>query len=1603
MTAPSDVNRPSPPGTTKYKHEEHGDSDSLAEQDVNVDILGEDEALRQTQWKDLFNFLTRKHVPLLALALSLSVVCGLAVPANAFLLGRVFDAFAKHGAGAITGEKLKSEVTKNCTYLLGLAAGNWLLNSFFFTIWILFGETQARSARERVFAALLKRNMTWFDQRKNGVAAMVPRLQTQIRELQLSLSQPLGGICENLATTLLCLGMALYYSWRITLVILCVVPVAVVAVAFLSTRLQPNIDKQVDKLQEALKYAIGAIRSIETVKVFNGQDYEVWKYTNVAREAASYYVRQANLNALQMSLMSFVSFSMFIQGFWYGSTLLDKGQTPGQVLTTFWAALMACQAFMSILPQFLVMEKGRAAGAKLRAVMVHGSKGQEESRPGEGLKPDHCAGDFELKNICFSYPVRPDELALDNVSLFFAAGETTFVIGKSGSGKSTIGQVLCRFYPSKSGSITLDGHALEALDIDWLRRNITLVEQNSVLFDDTIFRNISYGRPDFDRVTLDEVKAAAEFALLKETVNGMPDGWDTLVGANGAALSGGQRQRMALARARLRDTPVLILDESTSALDYVNRTLILEAIRVWRRGRTTIIITHDISQIQQEDYVYILDKGKVVQDGYRKSLERVKSSPFQRFLSIKEEEEEEEVDENGEEKTGMGANSSGFAAGTSSTAAQAGPRPYSLLRRTSSIYSDESSADEDPLQSYLDADVYGAPRFVPSMFMEQRVEPGNRNSTLLPAAVGGNFWRVLPPTAAFSPQIRSDESSPTEQSNNFELLDSKRRCSFYDFDYTFADTRPMSMTKRDYEIGLGVTDADDTERKSRRVSGSEAILLQEKRRRRETLTAAIAGTPGLSSAPVGREKAAVAPRSLLHRLVSRLPLIGGGEQKRKEHDGSLLTFKQIFSDVWPRITWAQRLVLVVGVAMCVVHAISTPVFAYIFNKLLTTFYLRGPDRSRRALVYSLAILGIAVVDATANYLSHLSLEYAGQMWVHSARARAFQSVLAQPRSFFDEPGNGVESLVEALDYCAEEMRNLVGRFAGAVLMAVLMMGTAVVWSLASAWKLSLVGLGVAPLFYAITVAFNRVSGRQEHLLNQADAAATDVLSEALVNVKTVRALTLEPVLRTQYRHATKAVFARGAKRAACCGLFFGLTDSVVFFATALLFYYGAVLVADGEFDTTAVLQTFTELTMSMTNVNAIVGMIPQMGSARDTATRLLRLANLSPSSSHESRGTTRVPAVGDIALHHLDFAYPSRPQHRVLRDVSCVVRAGTCVAVVGPSGSGKSTLAALLLKLYPPHPPLNQDDDKEEEEGRKEASLTLSGRDIRRLHTPTLRSLVAVVGQQPTLFPASVRENILYGLGSHHQQQQQQQPSQSHSSSSHYSPGDDTNDDNHPSPSSPSSADPNDDTTETTTETILHTAARQAGIHDFVASLPQGYDTRVGDGGLGLSGGQAQRVALARALARRPDVLVLDEATSALDVESARVVRETVGGLVAGGRAGAGAGTTGMGKKRMTVVVITHAREMMEIADRVVMLDGGRVVEEGTFAELSGRRGGAFARMLRGGGLEGEGEGEEERGVGPSPEEVERLERKRWERREGRRRSGAAARSSHRRRSSGFW
>ena len=241
------------------------------------------------------------------------------------------------------------------------------------------------------------------------------------------------------------------------------------------------------------------------------------------------------------------------------------------------------------------------------------------------------------KQVDFAYPSNPSLSVLKSSAFLFPAGELTFLVGKSGSGKSTLGNLLVRFYEPSTGNISLDSTPLGCLDLYWLRNNITLIQQSSILFRDTFFNNVAVGARDPGSVSEKDVSEACGLALLRSTIAGLPEGLDTVIGPGGHNLSGGQQQRLALARARLRDPPVLVLDEITSGLDPSNRALIMDSIRRWRRGKTTIIITHDVAQIEEHEYVYVLEGGRVVQEGTQRTLAAAEKGLFASLLASADE------------------------------------------------------------------------------------------------------------------------------------------------------------------------------------------------------------------------------------------------------------------------------------------------------------------------------------------------------------------------------------------------------------------------------------------------------------------------------------------------------------------------------------------------------------------------------------------------------------------------------------------------------------------------------------------------------------------------------------------------------------------------------------------------------------------------------------------------------------------------------------------------------------------------------------------------------------------------------------------------------
>jgi ATP-binding cassette, subfamily B (MDR/TAP), member 1 len=222
--------------------------------------------------------------------------------------------------------------------------------------------------------------------------------------------------------------------------------------------------------------------------------------------------------------------------------------------------------------------------------------------------------------VSFAYLARPEHLVLTDCDLRFPPRQTTFVVGRSGSGKSTLGNLILSFYPTNAGSVTIDGNDILDLNASFLRNNVTIVQQQSVLFNESILKNIAFGHQYHENVSYERIEECIDLSEMHTVLASFPDGINTDVGKQGATLSGGQKQRIALARARLRNTPILVLDESISALDHISSHNVMDNIRRWRADKTTIIITHDLSLIKENDVVYILESGRVVAHDLKKNL-----------------------------------------------------------------------------------------------------------------------------------------------------------------------------------------------------------------------------------------------------------------------------------------------------------------------------------------------------------------------------------------------------------------------------------------------------------------------------------------------------------------------------------------------------------------------------------------------------------------------------------------------------------------------------------------------------------------------------------------------------------------------------------------------------------------------------------------------------------------------------------------------------------------------------------------------------------------------------------------------------------------------
>jgi subfamily B ATP-binding cassette protein MsbA len=416
------------------------------------------------------------------------------------------------------------------------------------------------------------------------------------------------------------LGWLIYLDWKLTLLSLIVTPIVAIVIHTINRSLRNSSRDSQRAMGNITQVIEESVSAHKVVKLFGGQDYEQQRFTVETNGMRRHAMKQSAAAAANVPLVQLVA-ALALAVIIYLATSQAKtdATTVGSFLSFVAAMLMLTAPIKRLTSVSEHMQRGLAAAESVFALLDTHSELDNGT-----VSIGRATGQLHFEHLNFAYQIddvtAPDatRLALRDICLDIPAGQSLALVGASGSGKSTLANLVPRFYLPMSGRITLDGHDLNELTLSSLRANIALVSQEVVLFNDTLSANIAYGQER--AVSEAEIIAAATAAHAMEFINDWPEGLNTLVGERGVKLSGGQRQRIAIARAILKDAPILILDEATSALDSESERHVQAALETLMQGRTTLVIAHRLSTIEKADRIVVMQKGEIVETGTHREL-----------------------------------------------------------------------------------------------------------------------------------------------------------------------------------------------------------------------------------------------------------------------------------------------------------------------------------------------------------------------------------------------------------------------------------------------------------------------------------------------------------------------------------------------------------------------------------------------------------------------------------------------------------------------------------------------------------------------------------------------------------------------------------------------------------------------------------------------------------------------------------------------------------------------------------------------------------------------------------------------------------------------
>ena len=477
-----------------------------------------------------------------------------------------------------------------------------------------------------LFDHVLRFPLSYLKSKQTGY--LVSRISSDVYVLQYLMSGLITGTISNFFFLLFSVLILMALNIKIAIIVACTIPAYLIVNYFFSGRIRAIRYVEQESYAQVGKDMQEILSGVEVVKSHTTEDREVQKVSGQLRSLIDNRIKSMIVSSASQSMTRAIQYGVLVIVLWFGAHEVENGtMTVGDYVAFLSYMLMLSGSVSNLFNTYLMMQPVLSSLDRLMELFKTDAEYEKDDKNRKGLRPDKVSGEIKYRDVTFSYEV--DKPVLTNVSFDIKPGESVARVGMSGAGKTTLVNMLLKFYTPQSGTIYLDGNNLKDLNTTWLRKQIGIVSQDIFLFDDTIENNIKYGRPS---ATREEVIEAAKLARIHDEISQLPGGYGTVVGERGMKLSTGQRQRVSIARAFLKNPPLLIMDEPTSALDVETERRLKESLKTLIKGRTTIIISHHMMLADIADKVLVISEGGIGHMGTHEEL-KAKEGLYQRLIA----------------------------------------------------------------------------------------------------------------------------------------------------------------------------------------------------------------------------------------------------------------------------------------------------------------------------------------------------------------------------------------------------------------------------------------------------------------------------------------------------------------------------------------------------------------------------------------------------------------------------------------------------------------------------------------------------------------------------------------------------------------------------------------------------------------------------------------------------------------------------------------------------------------------------------------------------------------------------------------------------------